>query len=95
MKTLQTILAIAALANAKSADKGVNIQEVVDITKGVIDGALDKADMPDIEKCVQDDEQVIVDAQNAYNHFKSGDLEDVAKGFEDVSTAIMQIKTSM
>jgi len=67
----------------------------VQITEGFLWGALDAEGFTDIEKCIQDGEHVVQDAEKAYTDFKSHDVEDVLDGFKQVADALLTIKSGM
>jgi len=55
---------------------------MVEITEGFLLGALDAEGFTDIEKCIQDGEHIVKDAEAAYTDFKSKDPEEIVDGLK-------------
>lgn len=69
----------------------VTNQEVLDITKGFLEGALAAEGLDDIGKCMDDSKDLVADAQKTYTDCKDGSIFTKAKCVEDISALIKDI----
>lgn len=93
MKFTAAALLLATSTQAKAMPKDT-LTDVTHVFEGVLMGALD-AEFQDIEHCIVDGEHVVTDVENAYQHLKSKDVQNVIEGLKDVGDALMQIKKMM
>lgn len=70
-------------------------QKYVKIVEGFLMGTLDAEGFTDIEKCIQDGETIVKDAEDAYNHLAKKDLQDIIAGVEDIAQAIDAIANAL
>jgi len=68
---------------------------MVQITEGFLLGALDAEGFTDIEKCIQDGEHIVKDAEAAYTDFKSKDPKDIVDGLKQIADALLTVKAGM
>lgn len=68
---------------------------VVDITEGVLKGALDAEGFTDIEHCIQDVETFVSDAETAIEDFEKKSAEGVIDGLKEVAEMYKVIQKGM
>jgi hypothetical protein len=65
------------------------------IVSGILEGALDAEGFDDINQCIQDNELVFQDAEEAYMDFTTKDFKKVAEGVKKVADLLTHVKSGM
>lgn len=65
------------------------------IVAGILQGALDAEGFDDINSCIQDNEVVFQDAEEAYLDFTSKDFKKITEGVKKVADLLTHVKTGM
>ena len=61
---------------------GITVDEVEQLLAGFFKGMLDKDDLPAIQKCLVNGEQVAAQISTAIEDLEKGDMADIIKGIE-------------
>jgi len=70
------------------------LEDVLEIVGGVLKGAID-ADFADLDQCIDDGEGIITDVENAVNHFKSKNINDIIAGLKDVGDILTKVEDAL
>ena len=66
--------------------------EAIQIIVGVLKGAVEAEGLDNIENCVKDSGDIVVDVYDAVMDFTKGDEKDVLNGIEELGKAVLEIK---
>ena len=70
----------------------VNVEEFLG---GVIEGLINKDDLPELQKCLKNTTTVQVEVNQIVEELSKGDLTDVIKGIQDAITLIQELPTDL
>ena len=70
---------------------GMDVAGVEEFIAGLIFGMINKDDLPEIQKCLQNAETLEQEITNAISDFSKGDLQDIIKGVEEVGHIIQEL----
>jgi hypothetical protein len=87
MKHLLFLFALLAL----SASASVSVEEVLNITVGILEGAFNGMKLDHMEKCLSDAESIGYDIYDAVEDFEKGDFESVRSGIARIGEAVEMI----
>ena len=92
MKSSLATMLLLANASAKNA---VDVQKMVQITEGVLMGALQAEGFTDIESCIKDVETFVQDAEVAVQDFEKKTASGVIDGLKEVAEMYKVIQAGM
>merc|ERR1712070_311757 len=84
-------LLVAAAAYHYNAD----ISGVEEFIAGMIEGMIQKDDLPELQKCLKNTDVVATQVENIVNEIAKGDLPDVIKAVEDALALIQALPTDL
>jgi len=70
------------------------IKDVLEVIGGVVKGAID-AEFSDLDKCIDDGEDIIKDVESAVKHFKSKNIAEIIAGLKDVGDVLTKVEDAL
>lgn len=69
----------------------VTVEEVLNITAGILEGAFGEMKLDNLEKCIEDVDALGYDIYDAVEDFIKGDYESIRQGIAHIGDAVEQI----
>ena len=91
MRVLASAIAAAVTTDMNSNDLPIPPAKLPDFIAGIIFGLINKDDLPELQHCLQGQEQLEKDVVTAIDDFKKKDFADIIKGVKEIGVVVQEI----
>lgn len=96
MNTAKVILGASAATYAPvETQYGISVTGVEEFIGGVIQGLIQKDDLPELQKCLKNTEVVQVEVNKIIEELQKGDLTDIVQAVNDAIALIQELPTDL
>ena len=81
----------SALVGLYSTQYRINVEGVEEFVAGLIEGLIQKDDLPEIKKCLQNEQTLETEIETAIADIEKKDFKDIIAGIQEIGTIVQQI----